>query len=404
LKNKKEIIDMDNMKKDKIIIILISALSILISLFVNIKIINAEVYLPINCSDTQIKATWDSIFKESSSGITIYTNNTVINGQCSNYFARKIDGEIIHYLVGAFSESLDYTAIQSLYGNCTSDYINIISGISNINEINQIPFFNSTFLDKYVNPRESIISEEEAEVEYLSIYKETPSTWNSREVYGTIDYEFNISFQNNTLNKIYLNSVNNNYTFNRIIYTYITYSPSCKENWSCEWIPFICPKNRTQTPINCRDNNACNTTKNLPLNRTCRYLNTSALCTPDWNCTSWSDCTSNIQIRSCVDFNGCGDNSTKPSETQSCGTTCLSHWNCTEWSPETCPKSGLQSRNCTDVNNCSSIASQPEEEKSCTYKSDFGLALEIITVVIIFMTIGTAIILFTLIKKRFKNY
>ena len=42
-------------------------------------------------------------------------------------------------------------------------------------------------------------------------------------------------------------------------------------------------------------------------------------CVPNWNCGSWSECSSSrSQTRTCNDINDCGTNSGKPSETQSC--------------------------------------------------------------------------------------
>ena len=42
-------------------------------------------------------------------------------------------------------------------------------------------------------------------------------------------------------------------------------------------------------------------------------------CTPNWNCDSWSECSSSeIQTRICTDFNNCGINSGKPQTSQSC--------------------------------------------------------------------------------------
>ncbi len=43
------------------------------------------------------------------------------------------------------------------------------------------------------------------------------------------------------------------------------------------------------------------------------------ICTSDWDCGSWSKCSSSeIQRRTCADNNNCGINSGKPSETQEC--------------------------------------------------------------------------------------
>lgn len=42
------------------------------------------------------------------------------------------------------------------------------------------------------------------------------------------------------------------------------------------------------------------------------------ICLPSWNCTAWSDCTDSTQVRVCKDKWNCGDDSTKPIETQNC--------------------------------------------------------------------------------------
>jgi len=44
----------------------------------------------------------------------------------------------------------------------------------------------------------------------------------------------------------------------------------------------------------------------------------SDLCTPNWQCTEWSECINNQQTRLCVDENNCSAELNKPSELQSC--------------------------------------------------------------------------------------
>jgi hypothetical protein len=41
-------------------------------------------------------------------------------------------------------------------------------------------------------------------------------------------------------------------------------------------------------------------------------------CNPDWECTSWSECNSGTQTRTCTDANSCGKSTGKPTESQSC--------------------------------------------------------------------------------------
>lgn len=42
------------------------------------------------------------------------------------------------------------------------------------------------------------------------------------------------------------------------------------------------------------------------------------ICTPNWQCTSWSTCSNSNQTRTCTDQNNCGNNNGKPILTQSC--------------------------------------------------------------------------------------
>ena len=121
-------------------------------------------------------------------------------------------------------------------------------------------------------------------------------------------------------------------------------------------------------------------------------------CTPDWQCTNWSECMGIIQIRSCVDFNICGDNSTKPPENQSC-TDCIPNWECTEWQPDKCPKEGIQTKNCTDLNNCEIIIGKPAETKSCIYESHFNWLFILIVIIIILMIIADIMLIIKQLKK-----
>ena len=128
-------------------------------------------------------------------------------------------------------------------------------------------------------------------------------------------------------------------------------------------------------------------------------LSSATLCTPDWHCNNWSECINGIQIRSCVDFNTCGDISTKPAENQSCD--CIPDWFCTEWQPKKCPKNETQTRTCEDLNNCETNEGKPSETQSCTYESKANfLLIFIIVIVIIPSIIGVIILLIIRLKNK----
>ncbi len=122
-------------------------------------------------------------------------------------------------------------------------------------------------------------------------------------------------------------------------------------------------------------------------------------CTINWQCTSWSGCINEIQIRSCVDISNCGDNSTKSFENQSCASSCISNWNCTLWQPEKCPVDRIQDRICTDLNNCESKR-RPIETKLCTYEKDLNLLFIFIVILISLMIIGDFILIISFWRKN----
>ncbi len=87
------------------------------------------------------------------------------------------------------------------------------------------------------------------------------------------------------------------------------------------------------------------------------------VCTESWNCTAWSECTANLQIRSCVDSNACNSSFLTKSENQTCGTTCTPNWDCSDWEPEECASGETQTRNCNDLNSCG--LTKPVETLNC---------------------------------------
>lgn len=85
------------------------------------------------------------------------------------------------------------------------------------------------------------------------------------------------------------------------------------------------------------------------------------ICTPNWQCTSWSTCSGNSQSRTCTDSNTCGVTTGKPITVQSCSGSCTPNWQCTTWS--TC-SGGTQSRTCSDSANCG-LANPNSLTQSC---------------------------------------
>ena len=101
-------------------------------------------------------------------------------------------------------------------------------------------------------------------------------------------------------------------------------------------------------------------------------LISSATCDSNWQCSNWSACVGNAQIRACGDLNSCNNESTRPPEERYCGTTCNTNWNCTSWTPVDCPENQTQIRLCTDMSNCGKVDGKPEEIQTCEFQRDFS--------------------------------
>lgn len=122
----------------------------------------------------------------------------------------------------------------------------------------------------------------------------------------------------------------------------------------------------------------------------------SADCTTNWQCSNWSDCIDNTQIRNCYDINLCGVSEGKPEERQTCGTVCNPDWQCSNWDPSGCNETQLQKRTCTDLNNCNRLENKPEEALSCDFNKDYSWIYFFIVAIMLVLIIGA---IWLLIKK-----
>ena len=80
------------------------------------------IYSPLDCSETQIKATWDSIFKEESGDIVYVFNDTSESIGCNRFYAIKNKSNVVFIMYG-FNDN--YTQNQGykssiLFANITS--------------------------------------------------------------------------------------------------------------------------------------------------------------------------------------------------------------------------------------------------------------------------------------------
>jgi hypothetical protein len=112
----------------------------------------------------------------------------------------------------------------------------------------------------------------------------------------------------------------------------------------------------------CKDINECGISTGLPNeNQLC--------CNPSWACSIWSVCINNQQTRTCKDGNKCGTLDGEPALTQSCvspnvpAQECVEDWACSQWSD--CINN-LFTRTCTDLNNCGTEKDEPYTSLACT--------------------------------------
>ncbi|MBM3234306.1 hypothetical protein FJZ19_04405 [Candidatus Pacearchaeota archaeon] len=234
--------------------------------------------IPTSCSDASIKAVWDSIFQESSNGITILTNTSQA-GVCNAFLAYKINGEKIKILQGQnivnmplILISINMTSIIAAEGNFTSEYLNMITGLTS-------PWSN-TFLNgslqsilpsSYLKTR--TISSSQADTEFKSVYKISPSSWSENSTGGIIKHSFlnNESNPPSVLIKADIGEVSANYTINMYAFSQITSSNlSCSPNWA--QLNTSCQSNERLTAYYL-DSKSCNQSTPANLTFGCDYDN-----------------------------------------------------------------------------------------------------------------------------------
>lgn len=352
--------------------------------------------IPDECTEQEIRNTWDSMFEEISDNITIFTNDKVEEDQCTEYFAYKIQGTIAFILSGwyeKYNADPNQTMINTLRINTTQETINVLTNITNVTAGSQF------MLQKLIEPpennsqkRDGTFSIDNADGEFSSIFKISAGDFEEINKTNIIYYIF---VENNTNtrgnNSVYTEEggiITKEYNYAVAGYLKeITPIKTCVVNWSCGGWSECINKIKTRT---CTDTGSC-----LPN----KQENTTCTCEQMWQCSPWSQCMRGIQIRSCIDTKFCNNNTGKPTESQTCGIACTTNWQCTNWTPEECPKDKLQKRTCTDTTNCGTIEKKPDERKSCTYIPNVTWLIVLISLIVVIMIVSTIFI----IKKRIKQ-
>lgn len=129
-------------------------------------------------------------------------------------------------------------------------------------------------------------------------------------------------------------------------------------------------------------------------------VNTTTICTSNWNCTNFSVCADSLKSRSCNDLNHCNSSMLNKTDTQACvsAPTCTPNWNCTNWT--SCSKSGNQTRICNDKNVCNSTNDNKKTETDdCEYKESSVILWIIISIIAVIIVVVIILIVYFLNKK-----
>jgi len=93
------------------------------------------------------------------------------------------------------------------------------------------------------------------------------------------------------------------------------------------------------------------------------------VCSSNWACSEWEECSSGVSSRTCIDLNQCEIPVNKPLTTKNCEvSTCIDEWEC-EWSP--CENKITSPISCKALNSCKTSFNKPtaqiceSEKKEC---------------------------------------
>lgn len=228
--------------------------------------------MPTNCSDSSVSATWDSIFKESSSGITIITNSSY-QGTCPGFIAYKIQGQKAHVLFGININlfGVNTTVVTAEEGNFTDEYLSIVRSL-NVSSSYSMDDLN---LSQYVLPR-MLNSTDNADTEFKTYFRQAPGTWTINQQPGLSTnqqdiYSFLINESTGNNQKVTMGVAFINYSMNVLFYTsMIPPEQSCSPNWTA--VNTTCRGDDTYT-IWYNDTRACHNETGRPANITidCDY-------------------------------------------------------------------------------------------------------------------------------------
>lgn len=370
-----------------------------------------DVNLPDGCSDAEIQAVWDSVFWESSGGISIFKNDSLVGGRCAEYFASKSDSNEINniYVLYGYTQeesggNVSYVFAEKI--NATSVYRNnFLDKITDIKNVSSLaPSKDSSFFETYAELRaEAVNLTSSGEIFNETFEMNFSELWISETYLNHLGYGFSDGFSNDTYSETRSGKISSNYSYAVFSFGSEVVEVGCVEDIECgNWSVCV---NQSQNR-SCSDANDCS--GDYVENRTC-----GVSCTPLWNWSNWSGCVGGLQSRSVWDENSCGNNTGKPALNQSCSVGeevavgiggCVSDWDCGDWTPKECPDSGRQTRVCNDNNECDVSSLTKTETQSCAGKTDSdagsNLVFVLVILVVVGLIIGIILFLFKFAKKK----
>lgn len=224
---------MNNMKKGINWLFLIVLIIALLTVFYafsqdNKKMTGNAIYVPPisnYCDNIDIAILWDSIFFESSTGITIYTNSSVEN-QC-HFLAYKNKSKELYFIIGSnITNNYMHTIVfLAARGNLSTPYI-----INFINNASKITYQQPSENDVQIR---NISSISQAVSIFNSIFKIDNSNWSLEHTGLDETYNYQFTNSNNISNTIIsdFGIVSQNYSAEQFLYSN-TFLLSCTSSWT----------------------------------------------------------------------------------------------------------------------------------------------------------------------------
>jgi hypothetical protein len=220
---------------------------------------------PADCSDSNVRTLWDSIFQESSTGISI--NSTTIGGQCSTIRAMKIKGTeafLMTYSTLIFGNSTTLKSINAFHGNFSSNYTTTLTNsFSNEATFNEtvLKLYSSSFIHSNTSSR-YLVSDAQANQTWTAYFRQNLSTLTSA-VYDQDGSYIATGSDTSSSNysQTYSATILTNYTLENLYHVTSVTNSSCAPNWTRQ--ETACFENETQV-ISYNDTNICGVDTDKP--------------------------------------------------------------------------------------------------------------------------------------------